>query len=60
MFNERQLMQNSDRNAFNPRIERMHYEPRPAADVLFDPPPFPQAPKVSEETDEQPTTSNAC
>lgn len=45
-------MPNSDRNEFNPRIERMHYQPRPAADVLFDPPPFPQAPKVSEQTDE--------
>ncbi len=37
----------------------MHYEPRPAADVLFDPPRFPQAPKVAEQADEPPATSTA-
>jgi len=51
------MMQNSDRNEFNPRIERMHYQPRPAADVLFDPPAFPQAPKPSEPSDERPAVA---
>ncbi len=38
-------MRSAGKHGFDPKIERLDYQPRPAADVLFDPPKFPDPPR---------------
>jgi hypothetical protein len=45
-------MHSSSKHGFDPKIERLEYQPRPAAEVLFDPPKFPEPPREDGEEDD--------